>query len=51
MITAIRFNIYCCTLFLQQLTEHGGLHVVLHWHPLIVCQIVFATATAAMPGQ
>lgn len=36
---------------LLQLVHHGALCVAFLWPPLIVCQTVFAMATAAMPGQ
>lgn len=37
--------------WLLQPLDHGGLCAVSLWPPLIVCQIVFAMATAAMPGR
>lgn len=54
---SLQLYIGCCILlilffkWLKQPLDHGSLHVVFLWPPLIVCQIVFAMATAAMPGQ
>ena len=36
--------------FLLQSVDHGGLCAAFPWPPLIVCQIVFAMATAVMLG-
>lgn len=44
-------NIFLLFKLLLQPVGHGGPCVVSLWPPLIVCQIVFAMATAAMPGR